>query len=186
MQVKLDDGRGHQAVIRDLLNQALERHKDVGQAHYADAVLRHLVGARFDCVLGPEYLEHNSFSNATSSAHGAGDFFVGDVVIHVTSAPDEAVISRCRKNLDDGYRPVLVTLDRSAAAAEALAEKANLAEQIDIFGAEQFLTLNIYSPGKLASTGRTTAISDILRRYNEIIDQVETDPGLKIVIQGRT
>jgi hypothetical protein len=181
LRVELDSVRGEQAVVRDLLNQALEQDKGIGQARYANAVLQHLVGARLDCALGPGHLEHNSFSDAGPSDGRTGDFFIGDVAIHVTTSPDEAAIYRCRKTLDNGYRPLLVTLARRVADAEALAQRANLMEQIDIFEAEQFLALNIYSP----SQARRTALSDILRRYNEIVDEVETDPSLKIVIQGR-
>lgn len=34
--------------------------------------------------------------------------------------------------------------------------------------------------GKFGTDGRRVAVSDFVTRYNEIIDDVETDPSLKI------
>jgi len=49
-----------------------------------------------------------------------GDFFIGDVAIHVTTAPGEAVIGRCRDNIDNGHRPIIVTTARGLTVAEGL------------------------------------------------------------------
>ena len=34
--------------------------------------------------------------------------------------------------------------------------------------------------GRFAADGRRLALSDFVTRYNEIVDEVETDPSLKI------
>jgi len=108
-----------------------------------------------------------------------GDFAIGDVATHVTTAPGEAVIGRCRENINDGYRPIITT-SRGLAAAEVLAENAGLGERIDIFEAEQFIALNLYELGKFEAMGRRVAVGDVVTRYNEIVEEVETDPSLKI------
>ncbi|WP_122688792.1 DUF4928 family protein, partial [Pseudomonas viridiflava] len=64
--------------------------------------------------------------------------------------------------------------------SEVLAENAGLGERIDIFEVEQFVALNLYELGKFAAEGRRIAVSEVVTRYNEIIDEVETDPSLKI------
>lgn len=147
---------------------------------YAGAVLQHLVGAKLDCALGVGNFEHNSFSTSDAQSGRAGDFFIGDVALHVTTAPGEAVIGRCRDNIDDGHRPIIVTTSRGLSAAEVLAENAGLGDRIDVFEVEQFVALNLYELGKFAAAGRRTAVGDVVTRYNEIIENFETDPSLKI------
>ncbi len=58
-------------------------------------------------------------------------------------------------------------------------DNAGLADRIDVFEVEQFIALNLYQLGKFGADGRRLAVSDFVTRYNEIIDDVETDPSLK-------
>jgi hypothetical protein len=182
-KIKLDASRSLRTVVRDVIAQAEERQKDAPGMYYAGAVLQHLVGAKLDCALGKGLLEHNSFSTADAPGGRAGDFFLGDVAIHVTTSPGEALIGRCRVNLNDGFRPILVTLQRGLSVAEGLATNIGLAERIDIFEIEQFVALNLYELGKFGADGRKTAVADLVNRYNEIVEQVETDPSLKIELR---
>lgn len=98
----------------------------------------------------------------------------------MTTSPGEAVIERCRENLNDGHRPILVTVQRGLTVAEGLAGNVGLIDRIDIFEIEQFVALNLYELAKFAADGRKTAVTDLVNRYNEIVDEVETDPSLKI------
>ena len=95
-------------------------------------------------MLGPGQLEHNSFSTADSPGKRVGDFLVNDVAIHVTTAPEEAVINRCIENLNDGYMPILITIRNAVAVAEGLAGNKSLDQRIDIFEIEQFVALNLH------------------------------------------
>jgi hypothetical protein len=179
-RIRLDASRSLRMVVRDVIEQAEERQKTAPGVYYAGAVLQHLVGAKLDCALGRGQLQHNSFSTADAPSGRVGDFLVGDVAIHVTTSPGEAVIERCRDNINEGHRPVLVTVRRSAAVAEGLADNKGLGERIDVFEIEQFVALNVYELGKFIAGGRQAAVADIVNRYNEIVDEVETDPSLKI------
>lgn len=96
-------------LVRDVLAQAEERQKAMRGVYYAGAVMQHKVGAKLDCALGAGKFEHNSYSTSDQQSGRAGDFFVGDVAIYVTTSPGEAVIERCRDNINDGFRPLLVT-----------------------------------------------------------------------------
>ncbi len=182
-KIKLDASRSLRMVVRDVIGQAEERQKTMHGMYYAGAVLQHLVGAKLDCALGKGHLQHNSFSTADAPSERAGDFFLGDVAIHVTTSPGEAVIERCRENLNDGHRPILVTVQRGLGVAEGLATNVGLADRIDIFEIEQFVALNLYELAKFAADGRRTAITDLVTRYNEIVDEFETDPSLKIELR---
>lgn len=179
-KIRLDASRSLRTLVRDMIVQAEDRQRNAPGMQYAGAVLQHLVGAKLDCALGSGSFEHNSFSTSDAQSGRAGDFFIGDVAIHVTTAPGEAVIGRCRDNIDDGFRPIIVTTARGLSAAEVLAENDGLGERIDVFEVEQFVALNLYELGKFAAEGRRVAVSDLVTRYNEIIEEVETDPSLKI------
>lgn len=182
-KIKLDASRSLRMVVRDVVGQAEDRQKTMRGVHYAGAVLQHLVGAKLDCALGKGHLLHNSFSTADAPRERAGDFFLGDVAIHVTTSPGEAVIERCRENLNDGYRPILVTIQRGLNVAEGLAANIGLSDRIDIFEVEQFVALNLYELAKFAAEGRKTAVTDLVSRYNEIVGEFETDPSLKIELR---
>ena len=182
-KIRLDASRSLRTVVRDVISQAEERQKTTPGTYYAGAVLQHLVGAKLDCALGKGHLEHNSFSTADAPNQRAGDFFLGDVAIHVTTSPTEAVIERCRENLNDGHRPILVTLQPGVGVAEGLATNVGLAERIDIFEIEQFVALNLYELARFAAEGRKTAVKDLVIRYNEIVEKFETDPSLKIELR---
>jgi len=179
-RIRLDASRSLRTVVRDVLQQAEERQKNTPGMNYVGGVMQHIVGAKLECALGAGKFEHNGFSTSDAQTGRPGDFFIGDVAIHVTTSPGEAVIERCRDNLDDGYRPVLVTMQRGLTVAEALADNAGMADRIDVFEIEQFVALNLYELGKFAAEGRRVAVSDLVKRYNEIIEDVETDPSMKI------
>jgi hypothetical protein len=182
-KIKLDAARGLRTVVRDVIQQAQERQKTAPGVYYAGAVLQHLVGAKLECALGRGSIEHNSFSTADAPNARVGDFLIGDVSIHVTTAPGEAVIQKCRENLDDGYKPILVTLQRGLPVAEGLSANVGLGERIDLFEIEQFVALNLYELGKFRAEGRRVAVSGLVKRYNEIVEEVETDPSLKIELR---
>jgi len=182
-KIRLDSSYSLRTLVRDVIAQAVERQRNSPGMQYAGAVLQHLVGAKLDCALGAGSFEHNSFSTSDAQTGRNGDFFIGDVAIHVTTAPGEAVINRCQDNLDQGHRPVIVTTARGLTVAEGLAENCGLGQRIDIFEVEQFVALNLYELGKFAADGRRIAVGEVVTRYNEIVDQFETDPSLKIDFQ---
>lgn len=179
-KIRLDASRSLRMVVSDVIQQAEERQKKAPGVYYAGAVLQHLVGAKLDCVLEVGKVAHNSYSTADAPSNRAGDFLIGDVAIHVTTSPGEALIQKCRDNLDDGLRPLIVTLQKGLAIAEGLAENYGLRERIDVFEIEQFVAANLYELGAFAAAGRRTAVNDLVERYNQIVEEVETDPSLRI------
>jgi hypothetical protein len=182
-RIKLDASRSLRAVVRDVVAQAIDRQKDMPGTHFAGTVMQHLVGAKLDCALGPGKFEHNSYSTSDEQSGRAGDFHIEDVAVHVTTSPGEAVIERCKENLDDGLRPVIVTTQKGVTVAEALAGNIGLSERIDVFEIEQFIALNIYELGKFKANERRVAIEEIIERYNYVVEEVETDPSLRIEIR---
>jgi hypothetical protein len=179
-KVKLDGSRSLRVLVRDVLIQAEERQKNAPGMQFMGAVLQHLVGAKLDCALGAGQFDHNSFSTSDAQSGRAGDFFIGDVELHVTTSPGEGVVQRCKENLDDGHRPIIVTTARGLTAAEVLCDNAGIGERVDVFEVEQFVALNLYELGRFAAEGRRVAVNDLVNRDNEIVEDVETDPSLMI------
>ena len=182
-QIKLDPSQSLRVVVRHVLEQAVARQRDAPGVQYAGAVMQHMVGAKLDCALGKGTVQHNSFSTSDQQSGRKGDFFVGDVAIHVTTSPGEAVIERCRENLNDGHRPMLVTRLRGLTVVEGLTENMGVADRIDVFEIEQFVALNLYEIGRFTADGRRLSLNDFVMRYNEIVAEVETDPSLKIEVK---
>jgi hypothetical protein len=179
--IELHSIQSLRAAVRKIIEQATLR--EVVSGGYASVVLQHLVGATLECSLGREGVRHGTFSFMSASKGRIGHFFIDSLVIHVTASPGELIIERCRQDLADGHRPILVTLQRGLSVAEGLAANVGLSERIDMFEIEQFVALNLYEVAKFAAEGRKTAVTDLVSRYNEIVDEFETDPSLKIELR---
>lgn len=184
LRITLDATRSLSYVVRDILDQAADRQVGAVGTQHVGAVLQHLVGAKLDVVAGSGAVEHNSFSTTDAPTGRAGDFVLGDVAIHVTTFPGEAVIDRCRANIDGGLKPILVTMPERVAVAQTVAEQHRLEDRLDIFDIEQFVALNLYELGEFAAPGRRVAIEELVTRYNAIVDEAETDPSLRIEIRA--
>ncbi|GHT92013.1 hypothetical protein AGMMS49545_08890 [Betaproteobacteria bacterium] len=178
-KIHLDVSKSLRALVRDVLAQAEDRQRRTPGMQYVGAVLQHLVGAKLDCALGGG-ITHHGFSTSDAPSGRSGDFSIADVVIHVTSSPGDLLIEKCRDNIHHSCRPMIVTTTRGLTVAEVLTENAGLGDRVDVFEIEQFIALNLYEFGKFTDEGRRIAIGDVVTRYNQIVDEFETDPSLKI------
>lgn len=178
-EMKLDPASGLRSVIRNLMKQAEERQRRAVGFKFAGTLAQHLVGAKLDLVLGEsDERHHGANQNDVDGRHG--DFLINDVCIHVTTAPGEALLRKCQANLGDGLRPIIVTVYGRIQVAEALAEDLGIGERIDIFEIEQFIASNMFELSLFQPSQRRVKVSELVKRYNAIIDKFETDPGLKI------
>jgi Domain of unknown function (DUF4928) len=178
--LRLDASLSMRAIIRSLMDQVEVRQRESRGAMVVGTVMQHLVGAKLQTALyGRAEVEHNSANTNDAKARG-GDFDIGDVCIHVTAAPGQAVIDKCRENLDAGRKPIIVTVRQRTETAEALAEDSGLGLRLDVIEFEQFIATNVHELGVFEAVGRSDAIEDIIQSYNDIILRYETDPSLKI------
>jgi len=168
------------ANLAEIFIQAAEIQKNSGGANFVGAMLQHLVGAKLDLVLGRGIASHHGFSVADHSTSRAADFEVNGIAIHVTTHPSEGLIRKAASNLRDGLKPLIVTLADGVDGAAYLLKNTEWRDRIDVIDAQQFLTANVYERSffKLADC-KATLIS-ILTRYNEIVEECETDPVLRI------
>jgi hypothetical protein len=180
---KLDPSRSLRACVGDLLAQAVGRQREVKGVMYAGAVMQHLVGAALDIVADGN-IKHHGFAVADAPSARSGDFLLGDVALHVTTAPGEALLLKCQSNLSTGLRPLIVTTEDGVGGAKALARQIGVDERVDIIEIEQFLAMNLYQASLFERGKRSAAVSALVERYNAIVVGCETDPSLKIEFEG--
>lgn len=178
-KLRVDVSLSIRAAIGDVLQQARERQSATPGSRYEGAMLQHLVGAKLDLVLDKK-VTHHCASEADEAEGRAGDFIVGDVAIHVTTAPSEALLQKCNQNLEKAIQPLIVTVPKKTAAAEQMAETAGIASRIEILDIEQFLAANLLERSLFKADNRRPKTLELIERYNELVSQFETDPSLKI------
>lgn len=184
--MKFDPSKSIRSIVRDLIDIAEKRQAQNRGGQVVGAVLQHLVGAKLSLVIPKEEMPqmHGAYV-ADAFSDREGDFSYGDAVIHVTSAPGEAVIRKCAKNIDDGCHPIIITTCKRVTVAEGLAESAGIVNRLEVWDIEQFLSMNLNEHGLFCQEGRKDMASRLINAYNEIIDTCETDPSLKIEIGVR-
>ncbi|WP_101808371.1 DUF4928 family protein [Paenibacillus pasadenensis] len=180
--LRYDASKSLRAIVRDLLAQAVKRQKDNPGTMYAGAVLQHLVGAKLSLLLSDDRVSRHGFSVADAGTGRSGDFVIDEVIIHVTTAPSEALIRKCKRNLEAGTRPLIVTVYENMPAAESLAKIQEIEGRVDILEAEQFIATNIYELSGFLTSERRVTVERLIEKYNEIVSEVETDPSLKVSV----
>ena len=184
-KLQLDETLGLRTVIRRLLSQAESRQQEMSGSTYQGTVMQHLVGAKLDLALGVGQVEHHGASQKDEADGRHGDFDIGDVSIHVSTSPGEALIRKCQRNLDNNVKPIIVTTTRGVIVADGLASNTGIADRIDIIEIEQFISTNIYELGKFVSENRRIKINELVTLYNKIVTDHETDPSLRIEIPSK-
>ena len=182
LRLRFDPSKGMHAIVQDVLAQAKKRQQEATGTMYQGAVLQHLVGAKLELALPELRIQHNGFSVADSVSERSGDFVLDDSVIHITTSPGEAVIRKCKSNIDSGQKPILLTLADGVAVARGLAANAGLEGRVDIMDAEQFLAANLHELSLFKASERRPTLMRLIEAYNRIVDENETDPSLKIDI----
>ncbi|MBJ7410245.1 MAG: DUF4928 family protein [Pseudomonadota bacterium] len=177
--LRLDPTLSVRAAFRLLFAQAEARQKEMSGTMIVGTIMQHLVGAKLEGAFGSR-LVHHSASTKDEGQSRPGDFDLGDLAFHVSTAPGEALIRKCQSNLAAGQRPVIVTAGRGVGLAAGLAENAAIADRLDVFDVEQWLAADILERGGDSAAGRLAALEALLDRYNRIVATVETDPSLRI------
>jgi hypothetical protein len=184
-KLRIDASLSVRAAVSDLLRQARVRQAEIPGSRYEGAMLQHLIGAKLELVLPPGSVTHHSASEADQAEGRAGDFLVGDVAIHATTHPGEALMRKCAANIEAGLRPLIVTVPVQTAVADGLADAAGIIARLDVLDVEQFLAANLHERALFQTKNRTARTAELLAHYNRLIDAHETDPSLRIEIAGR-
>lgn len=179
-KLQVDLSLSIRAAVANLLSQARQRQTNVHGSRYEGAMLQHLIGAKLDLVLGPQAVSHHSTSEADQADGRAGDFVIGDVAIHATTAPSEGLLQKCRENLNHGLQPLIITLPKKTAVADGIAENLGIAQRVEILDIEQFLAANLHERSLFKAANRRPRTLDLIERYNELVAKFEKDPALRI------
>ncbi len=180
LSLHYDSSKSLRFMVDDLLSQAQRRQKEEAGTMYAGALLQHLVGAKLSIAVPTAALTFNGFSVADESSGQGGDFMLEDVCVHVTTSPGDALLQKCANNIQNGFRPVIVTTASSYAGTQSLANIHGIGERVDIIEAGQFIAANLYEWSLFKFKERKVSVERLVRRYNEIVEMCETDPGLRI------
>ncbi|MBS0480265.1 MAG: DUF4928 family protein [Proteobacteria bacterium] len=181
----LDPAVGVTGSLRGLIAKVRARESETPGVTLTGTVIQHLIGAKLEIALNVEAGSIARHGASVNDASGrGGDLELEDTVIHITTMPGQLLIEKCAANIKAGLRPMVITgRERTKTAQDIIADH-GLADRVDVLDYEQFLTTNIFELGRFAPKGRRDAFGRIIDRYNEIIDRVESDPGLKIEIKG--
>lgn len=182
--LKMDPSWSVRTAVRHLMAQAKARQREATGAQFMGTMMQHLTGAKLDLVMGKGKIAQHGANVNDQRADRNGDFDLGDVAIHVSTAPTEALIRKCQANLSKGIRPIIITTDRGLSTADGLLENASVADRVDVIDFEQFIATNVFEHGRFTTSGRKGAFAVLIERYNEIVSVNETDPGLRIAIDA--
>lgn len=159
--------------VRDVLDAAGKRR---------GAVAHHLVGAKLTLRLGmSEGLVPRSYTAADQQAEVPGDYWCANTAFHVTVAPTEALVRKCRNNIAKGWRVWIITTRERVEMTRGMVEVAGLSKQVQVSAISDFLGQNLEEIGSFSSQQIPHQAEDLVREYNHRIDRAEnSDPTLKI------
>ena len=181
--LRIDAQFSLRAVVKNLMEQAETRQKQGSGTRFMGTVMQHLVGAKLEVFMGPDAgLVHHNSNQSDQKPGRTGDFDIGDVSIHVSTAPTESLIKKCSANIAAGRKPMIITGRKGLLLAEGLAENAGISAFVDMIEFEQFIATNVHELGKFKSSLRRIKLDEIVAKYNEIVAEHETDPSLCIEI----
>lgn len=180
LHFEFDSRKSIQGNLQVLFDQAEGLQRNPRRSKYFGTVLRHLVGAKLELLLGQGVIKHHGSSVAAHSTARKSDFDVDGVAIHVTDHPREAMIRKAAANLKSGLKPIIITTTDGVKFAFLTLKGTEWADRIDVLEVGQFLTANIYERSLFRVSDCKVTLRKIIERYNVIVEQCETDPVLRI------
>lgn len=177
---KMDPALGLRSMLRSLIAKAEERQSETKGTQVVGTLMQHLIGAKLEAAFASRDINIQHHGSNQNDTGRSGDFDLGDVAIHVTTSPSGSLLQKCKKNISAGAKPIIVTNSTGVIAAEVLAKAEGIEGRVDILDFEHFMVTNLHEIGGFSSGATREAVADIVRRYNRIIEEHETDPSLKI------
>ncbi|WP_419840335.1 DUF4928 family protein [Candidatus Poriferisodalis sp.] len=165
------------AVVRQMLDAASGR-----GGNATGAVAQHVVGAAL-CLHYPDLaIDNHSYTTADEQTGRVGDFIVENAALHVTTAPGEALMHKCRANLALDLLPIVLTLRERIAAAEGLAGNFDIADLISVRNVVEFVADAVDIPAQYQRRRMSTRLRGLLETYNTRVAAAEPDPSLQVEI----
>lgn len=171
--------------LNDLFAQAVKRQKENPGTQYLGTMLQHLVAAKLQLIMPEGTFETYGASVADAPTERGGDFVINNTTIHCTTAPGSPLIEKCKRNIQSGYHPVIITIFNRVETALNLAADSGLTGRVEVWDIQQFLSANVYEHSLFDEAKRKSTLSKIIARYNTIVLESETDPSLRIEFETR-
>lgn len=76
----------------------------------------------------------------------------------------------------------MISIAEGRAGIESIAKGFEIEGRIDGIESKQFIATNIWEWSKFAEEAQREEIEQLINRYNNIVEEKETDPSLKIQI----
>jgi hypothetical protein len=184
-QLNFDSNISIRALFDDLFAQAKQRQENNKNVSYREILLRYLVEAVLSTVLPHRTIRIHNTAVADSPTDRGGDFVINNTILHCTTAPGELLIEKCKDNIRFGLSPIIITIFERVRTTLDLAEDAGLSGRIEIWDIQQFLSTNISEHSLFDGAARNAKLADIIEKYNAIIEEVETDPSLRIEFEAK-
>ena len=175
-----DNTKTISACFENLFDQARKREKQNQGTKYLGTILQHLVAAKLSVIMPKEAFDIHGASVADAPTNRSGDFTINDIIIHCTTMPGNPLIDKCRSNIEAGCNPVIITIQERVKTAFDLIKDSGLEGRINVWDIQQFLATNIYEHSKFDNKEFNNNLKKIIDKYNEIIQEKETDPSLQI------
>ncbi len=171
MRIDIDVDKPVSQIIDDIITAAGTK---------AGAVAQHLVGAKLAIKFPDLSIENYSYTTADQQLSRAGDFRVNDTIFHVTVAPTLALFQKCAENLRNGFRVTALTTAKRIALADSLADQLGIANRVAVKSLEGFIGQNIEELARFAKPEVGRELRDLLEKYNERVESVETNHSFMI------
>lgn len=173
------------ANLDELFEQAKKRQKQNPGTQYLGTVLQHLVAAKLCLILPKGSFEIHGASVADAPTARSGDFVINKTIIHCTTSVGDLLINKCKVNIANGFRPVIITIFERVQTALNQIEDAGLSGRIEVWDVQQFLSSNVHEHSLFDEGKRNTTLGTIIENYNHIVHEKETDPSLRIEFEAR-
>ena len=146
------------------------------------AVGQHLVGAMLEIRHPDLVIENQGYTTADQQTGRAGDFMVNDTAIHVTISPTEALLAKCQANIEQGFRPMILTLEDRMGTARSLADNIGIEDRVAVRGVEEYVAGNIDDVARYSEAETRRVLRLLFDTYNERVEAAEPDPSLLVEI----
>lgn len=173
------------ANLDELFEQARKRQKQNPGTQYLGTVLQHLVAAKLCLILPEGSFEIHGASVADAPTARSGDFVINKTIIHCTTSVGDLLINKCKANIANGFRPVIITIFERVQTALNQIEDAGLSGRIEVWDIQQFLSSNVHEHSLFDEGKQNATLGAIIENYNHIVHDKETDPSLRIEFEAR-
>ena len=107
---------------------------------------------------------------------------VNDAAIHVTISPTEALLAKCQANIEQGFRPFILTPENRIGTVRSLADNIGIEDRITARELEEFVSGKVDDIAEYSEAETRRILRLLFDTYNRRVSQIEIDPSLLLEI----